>query len=216
MKLLESMKDVDSLRVTRRQEQFLNFIENFCKEYGYSPSVREIGRGLGLSSTSAVNDMLDRLVKKGLLNKKAGESRTSTLTEKAAEGIPIIGRIRAGMPVVSEENIEGYLPINLKKAADSFFLIVEGESMRDKGILHGDYVLIKPQCDIINGQIGAFRINGEVTLKTFQQQDGVISLTPANSEFQPIVVSENDDFEVIGRFTMLVRSENDAYIERKY
>jgi repressor LexA len=116
--------------------------------------------------------------------------------------------------VTAEENIEGYIPIRdfLRAADGGFFLIVEGESMKDKGIMHGDYAFIKPQKEISNGQIGAFRINGEVTLKTFKRnKDGRISLVPANTDFHPIQVTEEDEFEVIGRFVMLLRMVEKGY-----
>jgi repressor LexA len=122
-------------------------------------------------------------------------------------GIPVLGRIRAGLPVEADENIEGYIPLQdfLATSSGGFFLIVEGESMKDKGILHGDYAFIQPQQDISSGQIGAFRLNGEVTLKIFRKTDDGVFLIPANEEFEPIRVNESDRFEIIGRFVMLLR-----------
>ena len=105
-------------KTTEKQKVFLKFIEEFCQENGYSPTVREIAYGLGLSSTSAVQSMIDRLQSKGLLYKNAGVARTLSISSgeylpyQPELGIPILGRIRAGVPVMAEENIEGYVPVN--------------------------------------------------------------------------------------------------------
>ncbi len=206
-------------KTTDKQERFLKFIKDFCQEYGYPPSVREIAKGLGLASTSGVKSMIDRLTDKGVLRKEPGMARAVSLPGNPHEeerGVPILGRIRAGMPVTSEENIEGYIPLQdfLKTSSGGFFLIVEGESMKDKGILPGDYAFIQPQKTISNGQIGAFRINGEITLKTFRRTDDGIFLLPANEDFQPICVGPEDDFDIIGRFVMLLRMVEKGYDRR--
>lgn len=209
-------------KTTEKQQRFLDFIDNFCRENGYSPSVREIAKGLNLSSTSGVQNMIERLASKGLLNKEAGAARTVSVQREnrqlynrhEEQGIPVIGRIRAGLPVAAEENVEGYIMFQdfLRTSSGGFFLIVEGESMKDKGINHGDYAFIRPQKEISNGQIGAFRVNGEVTLKTFcRTAEGVIELVAANNEFRPLVISEEDSFEVIGRFVMLLRLVEKGY-----
>lgn len=200
--------------MTRKQERLLNFIVKFHEDYGYSPSVREIAQGLGVSSPSAVKVMLDRLQEQGVLNKSSGVARSISLPENNSEkGIPVIGHIAAGTPVMAEENIEGYIPVRefLKNSNGGFFLIVDGYSMKDKGILPGDYVFIQPCSEIGNGQIGAFRINGEVTLKTFRRIDGSVYLEPANSDFRPIQITVEDSFEVIGRYIMLLRLTEKGY-----
>jgi repressor LexA len=204
------------MKLTAKQERFVKFIEQFWKENRYSPSVREIASGLGLASTSGVKTMLDRLAGKGVLTKGEGTARTISLPNQEEEGIPILGRIRAGMPVMAEENIEGYIPLHdfMRASSGGFFLIVEGESMRDKGIMHGDYVFIRPSREIANGQVGAFRINGEVTLKTFRRSEDRCELVPANPDFPVIPIKEGDDFEVIGRFVMLLRMAEKGYDRR--
>lgn len=148
---------------------------------------------------------VERLLPKGLKNEAA-----------ILNGIPVVGRIQAGTPVMSEENIDGYLPVQqfLNYSNGGFFLVVDGYSMQDKGILPGDYVFIEPAKEIANGQIGAFRLNGEVTLKTFKRQDGGALLIPANKDFEPIKVTEADSFEVIGRFVMLLRVTEAGYISK--
>lgn len=201
--------------LTEKQKRFLDFIQQFRDEHGYSPSVREIGKGLGLSSTASVKNMLDRLEEKNLIQRGGNTARSTTLPGEStsSQGVPVIGRIRAGMPVEAEEHVEAYVPVRefLKKATDGFFLIVEGDSMRDAGILEGDLAFIRPSKTIMNGQIGAFRINGEVTLKTFRRKDGVVHLEPSNPDYPVIVVTEHDEFEVIGRYVMLMRLVEGGY-----
>jgi len=190
--------------MTDRQKKFLQFIEDFIRDNGYSPSIREIAKGLGLSSTASVKKMLDRLTDNGLLNRSASIARG---IEMPSTGIPVLGRIKAGVPVEAEENIEGYMKLDRLtiRSGGHFFLTVDGDSMKDKAILDGDYVLIKPGPIIMNGQVGAFRINGEVTLKTFRQNAEGVFLMPANDDFDPIPVGEYDDFEVIGTLKMVMR-----------
>ena len=201
--------------MTDKQERLLNFILDFHKEHGYSPSIREMAQGMGVSSPSTIKAMLDRLEAKGMLTKSSGIARslTTVIQEDENKGIPVIGRIVAGTPVMAEENIEGYIPVKefLRNSNGGFFLIVDGYSMQDKGILPGDYVFIQPCKEISNGQIGAFRLNGEVTLKTFKRSDEGIFLLPANNDFEPIPVTEDDTFEVIGRYVMLLRFREQGY-----
>ncbi len=200
--------------MTSKQERLLQFILDFHKDNGYSPSIREIAKGMGVSSPSTVKAMLDRLEAQGVLNRSSGVARSlAPISQEEDQGIPVIGRIVAGTPVMAEENVEGYIPIKefLKNSNGGFFLIVDGYSMKDKGILPGDYVFIQPSKEIGNGQIGAFRINGEVTLKTFKKTDEGVFLLPANDEFKPIQILEDDSFEVIGRYVMLLRLREQGY-----
>ena len=200
--------------MTDKQERLLNFILDFHKEHGYSPSIREMAQGMGVSSPSTIKAMLDRLEAKGMLTKSSGRARSFTaVTQEEDKGVPVIGRIVAGSPVMAEENIEGYIPVKefLRNSNGGFFLIVDGYSMQNKGILPGDYVFIQPCKEISNGQIGAFRLNGEVTLKTFKRSDDGIFLLPSNDDFKPIPVTEDDTFEIIGRSVMLLRFREHGY-----
>lgn len=189
--------------MTERQKMFITFIESFIKDRGYSPSVREIAAGMGLSSTASVKKMLDRLQDGGFLKKVGNIARG--IESSVRVPVPVLGRIKAGVPVSSEENIEGYLNMDRIAGEGNFFLRVDGESMKDKAIIDGDYVLIKQTPVIESGQTGAFRINGEVTLKTFRRSDDGIFLMPANKDFKPITVTEYDDFQVIGTLRMVIR-----------
>lgn len=199
--------------MTDKQKRFVDFILEFRSDNGYSPSVREIAACLGIASTSTVKNMLDKLEREGVLTKSSGIARSVSAVKEQGEGIPVIGHIRAGAPVLAEEHIEGYVPIKefIKHSNGGFFLVVDGDSMKDKGILPGDYVFIRPQKEISNGQIGAFRINGEVTLKTFRQTNDGIFLMPANKDYKPIPISPDDNFEVVGRYVMLMRLTEKGY-----
>jgi repressor LexA len=207
-------------KLTTRQKEFLKYIKGFSQEYGYPPSMREIAKAFGHTSSAGAKTMLERLAKKGVLQKDDRRARGIKFIDNSVldrtDGIPILGRIRAGLPVEVEEHIEGYIPLQdfLSTSSGGFFLIVEGDSMKDKGIFHGDYAFIQPQKEIASGQIGAFRLNGEVTLKVFRKNNHSVFLCPANSEFEPIQVNEEDQFEVIGRFVMLLRLIEKGYDPR--
>lgn len=188
---------------TDRQREFIEFIESFISENGYSPSMREIAKGLRLSSTSSVKKMLDRLEDAGLIRRNSRAARGIELTHGFS--VPVIGRVRAGLPVMAEENIEGYIPVRSLVQKGCFFLQVDGESMKDKGIIEGDYAMIKPAKTVRSGQIGVFRLNGEVTLKTFKDYVKHAVLEPANEDFEDIPVTENDEFEVVGVLVMIMR-----------
>jgi len=190
--------------MTDRQKKFMDFIENFISNNGYSPSIREIAKGMGLASTASVKKMLDRLSDGGFLNRSGSIARGIDMPYK---GIPVVGRIKAGVPVTAEENLEGYMKLDRLtiRSGGHFFLKVDGDSMKNEAILDGDYVLIKPSQVINNGQIGAFRVNGEVTLKTFRHDSEGVFLMPANEDFDPILIGEYDDFAVIGILKMVMR-----------
>ena len=194
--------------MTDRQKMFMQFIDKFIRDNGYSPSVREIAKGMGLSSTASVKNMLDRLTQSGALRRTENIARG---LEKPSHGIPVLGRIKAGLPVTSEENVEGYIRLDKPIGDDHFFLRVDGDSMKDKAILDGDCVLIRLTNQVTSGQMGAFRINGEVTLKTFERTSAGVFLMPANPDFAPIPVGEYDDFRVIGTVKMVIRALEGGY-----
>lgn len=217
--------------ISDKQLKLLKTIKEHIDEYGYSPSMRELADTLGISSSSSILVMLERLERDGFIKRIPHANRSVRIIEEKypyndskpkkskdflqvdERGIPILGHIVAGLPVMCEENYEGHFAVSefLNNSNGGFFLIVDGFSMKDKGILPGDYVFIKPVKEISNGQIGAFRLNGEITLKTFKRTENGISLLPANNEFTPIIVGKNDEFEVIGRYVMLLRLPEKKY-----
>ncbi|TYB32565.1 MAG: repressor LexA [Flexistipes sinusarabici] len=193
--------------LTNRQKEFFLFIKNFLDEYGYPPSVRDIAKGMGVTSISSVKKMLDRLAEAGIIKKDSSKARGIELINR---GVPLLGRIKAGTPVFSEENIEGYVELaeKFKNTQNLFCLKVEGDSMIDKGIFEDDTAVIKKQPDINEGETGAFRINDEVTLKTFARKEGYILLIPANKRYQSIRVTSKDSFEVIGKLIFVLKDFN--------
>jgi repressor LexA len=158
---------------------------------------------MGISSTASAKKMLDRLTDKGFIRRSSSTARGIELVR--GNSVPVLGRIKAGMPVMSEENLEGFISLKDINTKDRFFLKVEGESMKDKGILDGDFALLRPSPVIENGQTGAFRLNGEVTLKTFKRDGSGAFLLPANPDYPVIPVMEYDEFEVIGVLVMVLR-----------
>ena len=174
--------------LTKRQDQVLDFIREFAMEQSMPPTLREIARGMGFSSDNAARDHVRALARKGAIELVEGASRGIRLVE---EGIPIVGRVAAGAPLLAAENIEdritgraGYFDTN-----PDYFLRVVGESMRDVGILDGDLLAVSKTPDARNGEIVVARLDDEVTVKRFEKTGGRIRLLPENPEFEPIEVN---------------------------
>ncbi|MBZ4672890.1 MAG: lexA [Deferribacteraceae bacterium] len=149
---------------------------------------------------------LDELKMEGKI-KKANQLARGILLNRE---IPILGKIKAGTPVTSEENIEGYINLDsLTNIQNSFFLKVDGDSMKNAGILDGDLALIKQQSVLNNNEIGAFRINGEVTLKRIKIDKNKIILRPENENYEDIIINETDNFEVIGKLIYVLKDFRD-------
>ncbi|MDY6821410.1 MAG: transcriptional repressor LexA [Deferribacterota bacterium] len=191
--------------MTSKQKKYIEFINSFIEKNDYPPTIREIALGLGVSSTSSVKKMLDRLKAVGAIEKKTNKARGLEVKKK---GIPLIGRIRAGVPTFSEENIEKFINIeSLCRGSDVFFLKAEGDSMVERGIFEGDYLMVKKTMILNNNDIGIFRINGEVTVKTFsiKKNPKEIRLIPANAKYSIININKEDDFEIVGKVILILR-----------
>lgn len=192
-----------------REKAILKFIEKELKEKGYPPSVREIGKAVGLSSTATVHAYLNRLESIGRIARQDKKGRTLQLikggktykpqnnkeekevyTGKEMVEVPVIGKITAGAPILAVENITDTFPIPLDFIGNSecFMLTVRGESMIEAGILNGDYILVKKQNTAQNGQIVVALIEDEATVKTFYKEKDHIRLQPENSTMDPIIV----------------------------
>jgi repressor LexA len=188
--------------LTKRQSQVFGFIIQYLGERGYPPTIREIGSRFGFGPRAA-KEHLDALEKKGQIQRKRGARRIEILSHARArfDGIPVVGRVAAGTPVFSEENISGHLKIDdhLFPFGEFFFLKVSGDSMKGSAIRDGDHVLVRRQKYAESGEIVVARINDEATVKRFSIKRGKISLVPDNPEFSPIDISIGDDFEILGR-----------------
>jgi len=193
--------------LTARQRQLLEFIEDYIGTYGFPPSIREMADQMGIRSTNGVNDHLKALQKKGYISRHEGlKSRAISLlkpSEPASSGhdqppaveVPILGRVAAGVPVLSEENFEGTLPLGsdlLPASGRVFALRVHGESMIGKGILDGDTVVVHSRRTPHPGDMVVAMIDEEVTVKTFRRTKNTVRLEPANPDFEPIVIRRSD------------------------
>lgn len=193
-----------------KQTEIYEFIRKQILEKGYPPSVREICKGVGLSSTSTVHGHLERLEKKGLIKRDSTKPRTIELLKEPIMkremlNIPIVGKVTAGTPILAVENIEDTFPMPLNflpSNEELFMLSVSGESMIDAGILDGDLAIIEKCNCAENGDIVVALIENEATLKRFFKEKDHIRLQPENKTMKPIIV---DDCKIIGKLIGLFR-----------
>lgn len=207
--------------LTERQKNILEYIEQYREQTGFPPTVREIAKQFGISSTFGVKRHLDALIKKGYLTKEQNASRGLSLnkdndltkeyrTEEYVK-IPIVGRVAAGVPILAIENIEGNLildPTMIKKSSECFALKVKGNSMINAGIFEDDMVIVTPTKYAENGEIVVAMIDEEVTVKTFEKRNNKIRLLPHNDQFQPIELNNSKDFAIIGKVIGVYRRLN--------
>jgi repressor LexA len=187
-----------------RRSLILEFVRSYIEEHGFAPSVREIGRAVGISSTKAVKYHLDILVNEGLLKRTPRQAR-GLQTAHQPDALPLIGRIAAGSPLLAIENFEAQ--VSLSRFRDCFLLRVKGESMKGVGIMDNDMVVVRPQAAAENGEIVAALLGNEATVKRFQQRRGQVVLEPENPEFEPIIVGpDRQDFQIIGVVVGLLRN----------
>jgi len=200
------------LDLTKRQQEIVDYIKRYGSKYGYPPTVREIGKAVGLASSSTVHAHLANLEKFGLLRRNPAKPRAIELLFDRAKravggeggGLPLVGSIAAGAPMLAEENIEEYIhvPDVAGGQEGEYVLRVSGESMRDAGILEGDYVVVRPQDTAVDGDIVVALLGDEATVKRFFRETDRIRLQPENSEMEPIF---SDDVQVLGRVVGVFR-----------
>ncbi|HEY9578225.1 MAG TPA: transcriptional repressor LexA [Pseudobacillus sp.] len=187
-------------KLSKRQQDILDFIKLEVKAKGYPPSVREIGEAVGLASSSTVHGHLARLESKGLIRRDPTKPRAieilemeETVPRQKVVSVPLIGKVTAGMPITAIENIEEYFPLPERLApADEqvFMLEIMGDSMIEAGILNGDYVVVRQQQTAKNGEIVvAMTEDDEATVKRFFKEKDFIRLQPENSSMEPIILS---------------------------
>jgi repressor LexA len=199
--------------LTKRQQEIFDFIKRYTAEFGYPPTVRDIGKAVGLASSSTVHAHLANLERIGMLRRDPTKPRAIELLDRAAAGVraiispglPLVGQVAAGAPIVAEENIEEYIqtPEFAGGDAGSYLLRVRGESMKDVGILEGDLVVVKPQDTAQDGEIVVALVGEEATVKRFFRESDHIRLQPENSEMEPIIAT---DVQVLGRVVGLMRN----------
>ena len=192
------------LNLTAQQIKVFDVIKESMQNNGYPPTRAEIARILDFKSVNAAESHIKALVKKGVIEKVPGSSRGIKLVEEAS-GIPLVGSVAAGSPILAVENIEKTIPLNpLTKAVD-FFLRVQGDSMVEAGILDNDLVGIKKTNNAENGEIVVARIDEDVTLKRFSKNKASIKLIAENSAYEDIHVSEQTDFAIEGKAVGVIR-----------
>ncbi len=179
-------------QLTPRQSEILSFLQDFIEQSGMPPTRAEIARALGFKSVNAAEEHLRALQRKGVIDLIPGASRGIRLKDFMREqlGLPLIGRVAAGNPILAEEHIEGHYRIDtsLFDPRPHFLLRVEGMSMKDIGILDGDLVAVHRTPEVRSGQIIVARLEDEVTVKRYRQEGSVVWLMPENEEFEPIKV----------------------------
>ena len=192
------------LNLTAQQIKVFDVIKESMQNNGYPPTRAEIARILDFKSVNAAESHIKALVKKGVIEKVPGSSRGIKLVEEAS-GIPLVGSVAAGSPILAVENIEKTIPLNpLTKAVD-FFLRVQGDSMVEAGILDNDLVGIKKTNNAENGEIVVARIDEDVTLKRLSKNKTSIKLIAENSAYEDIHVSEQTDFAIEGKAVGVIR-----------
>jgi repressor LexA len=194
--------------LTKKQGKVLEFLTSYTKKYGYPPTIREIGEHFGFLWTAA-RGHLQALERKGFLKINPYRSRgIDIIGLKPTEGlmVPVAGKIRAGRPILATEDIDAHILIDksLFPAKDAFSLKVTGDSMIEAGILDGDYVVIKPQKVIENGEIGVFLIGDEATVKRIFKDEKKIILKPENRHMKPESYNP-DEVIIIGKVIGVIR-----------
>lgn len=203
--------------LTKRQQEIFDFIKRYSADHGYPPTVRDIGKAVGLASSSTVHAHLANLEKLGLLRRDPTKPRAIELLDRAVEqvsklnplremGLPVVGQVAAGSPVLAEENIEEYVAVPPAAGGQTgeYVLRVRGDSMIDAGILEGDYVVVRPQSTARDGEIVVALVGDEsATVKRFFHEGDHIRLQPENARLDPI---RSSDVQVLGKVVGLFRS----------
>jgi repressor LexA len=204
--------------LTKRQQEIFDFIRKYSAKYGYPPTVRDIGKAVGLASSSTVHAHLANLEKIGLLRRDPSKPRAIELLDRAVgnavdsmraivrpDSLPLVGSVAAGQPVLAEENIEDYISVPQVAGGEEgrYLLRIRGDSMKDAGILEGDLVVVSPQETAREGEIVVALLGEEATVKRFFRESDHIRLQPENEAMEPI---RSKEVKVLGRVVGLLRS----------
>jgi repressor LexA len=199
------------LNLTKRQKEIFEFIKSYSDGHGYPPTVRDIGKAIGLTSSSTVHAHLANLEKVGLLRRDPSKPRAiEVLVDKAKSalpgpsGLPVVGAVAAGQPVLAEENIEEYVSVPDIAGGDEgeFILRVRGDSMKDAGIFAEDHVVVRRQETATDGEIVVALVGEEATVKRFFKEADHVRLQPENDAFEPIRAR---DVKLLGRVVGVFR-----------
>ena len=201
---------VDTSSLTKRQNEIFEYVKSYAREHGYPPTVRDIGKAIGLTSSSTVHAHLANLEKLGMLKRDPTKPRAiEVLVDKAKavvspHGLPLVGQVAAGQPILADQNIEEYVPVPQIAGGDEgeFVLRVKGDSMKDAGILEGDYVIVRRQESATDGEIVVALVGEEATVKRFFREADHVRLQPENATMEPI---RSRDVRVLGRVVGVFR-----------
>ena len=200
--------------LTKRQQEIVDFIKRYSARHGYPPTVRDIGKAVGLASSSTVHQHLANLERVGLLRRDPSKPRALELLDRAVQevrnivrpaSLPLLGAVAAGQPMLAEENIEEYVSVPAAAGGDdgAYLLRVRGESMKNVGIIEGDLVVVHPQDTAQNGDIVVALVGEEATVKRYFRESDHVRLQPENDEMEPI---RSREVRVLGRVVGLMRS----------
>jgi repressor LexA len=191
--------------LTTKQKAVFKYIYRTIRTTNLPPTIREIAQNFAFSSTGTVRDHLKALVKKGYIKITANKSRAIELVKETMFNIPILGSVRAGLPTLAVEDIEGYLDLDslVFSESDIFALRVKGDSMNGLGILPGDLVLVKRQSMAQTGETVVALIGEEATVKSLRKKGDKFYLEPANQKYDPILIDK--DISIIGRVISVIR-----------
>lgn len=211
--------------LTKRQQEIFDFIRKYSARYGYPPTVRDIGKAVGLASSSTVHAHLANLERIGLLRRDPSKPRAIELLDRAMdnvdravgsavdsvrsivrpESLPLLGSVAAGQPVLAEENVEEYISVPEAAGGSSgeYLLRIRGDSMKNIGIMEGDLVVVRPQDTARNGEIVVALLGEEATVKRFFREPDHVRLQPENETMEPI---RSKEVKVLGRVVGLLRS----------
>ncbi len=193
-------------KISKKQEEILNFIKSEILKKGYPPAVREICEAVNLKSTSSVHSHLETLEKNGYIRRDPTKPRAIeimddefNLTRRETVNVPIVGTVAAGVPILARQNIENYFPVpsEYMPNAQTFMLRVKGDSMINIGINSGDLVLVEQDSSARNGDVVVALVGDSATVKTFYKEKGHIRLQPENDTMEPIIVSS--DLQILGK-----------------
>ena len=198
--------------LTDREKKVLDYLIKTIDRDGYAPSVRDIQHDLSIASTCTVHSTLAQLEMKGYIQKENGKSRTIRIDEsihrrRKSIDIPLVGEIRAGQPILAEQNTNGFIefpvkPVKGMSNGDLFALRIQGSSMKDAGILDGDVVIVRKSSDAENGDIVAALLEDSATVKYFYREKDGFRLQPANKDYLPIHTKE---LTILGKVISLLR-----------
>jgi repressor LexA len=200
--------------LTKRQQEIFDFIKKYSAGHGYPPTVRDIGKAVGLASSSTVHAHLANLEKVGLLRRDPSKPRAIELLDKAAGavksvvggsgGLPLVGNVAAGQPILADENVEDTVQVDSRAGGDEgeYVLTVRGDSMVNAGILAGDLVVVRPQETATDGEIIVALLGEDATVKRYFKEADHVRLQPENDSMEPI---RSREVQILGRVVGVLR-----------